>query len=102
MPQLIMQYQITVSNTKYRELLNMIEKELSRPIPFGCSKRDVLQSLDDIHSFTYSLHWNSPSSLTDYLESTDYKAFKGGLNVLSSDIEFSVFEPKEVSTLLNN
>lgn len=96
MSNLIMQFDLTVRNSKYRELLNILERELSREIPYGCQERKVLQSLDDMNVFNFKLLWHDHTSMNTYLNSHDFKVLNGGLTTLCDKLEFEVFESHRI------
>lgn len=96
MTNLIMQFDLTVRNSKYRELLNILERELARKIPQGCQEREVLQSLDNMNAFNFKLHWHDHSSMHSYLNSNEFKVLNGGLTTLCDKLEFEVYEPHRI------
>ena len=57
MSTILLQYLIEVNNSKYRELLNVFERELTKAKPIGCKQKDVFQSLNNLHKFTYVEYW---------------------------------------------
>jgi len=90
------QFILEVYDSKYRELVNVLEKEISKERPVGCSSRMAMQSLKDINIFEYSEEWSDLPNLSLHINGNIFKSLKGGFHVLTDIKHFSISKIDEL------
>ena len=79
--------------------MNVLSGYLSSERPAGCQSKKACQSIEDINEFFYKEEWSDLDSLLRYLQSSNFKAFNGGINVLAESSEMHVKENTELKEL---
>ena len=90
---------IRVNGGKYRELLNLLELELSNTKLEGCSNRAIYQSIEDLNAITFVEQWNDLKLLKSSFKSPRFIYIMGAIKNLSDDWTMEVLESLEVKEL---
>ena len=78
-----LQFVIHVESSKYREFMNLMTKQLKREKPYGCIDCMICQSIEDNNVFNYTEKWVYLDNLQQHLNSSNFKALKGALKLLT-------------------
>ncbi len=92
----LIQYQLVVHDSKYRELLNVIEHTLKKELPKRCIDRMAYQSITNMNVFKYSERWSDLESLKQNLESIDFKTLQGAFKLLCSKNNLLIMEARDI------
>ncbi len=92
-------YVLKVSSSKYRELMNMLEREIERKTPSGCLFKRAYQSLGNMQVLQYEESWDNLEKLRDHLSSANFRTLVGGFQLLSDFTQVEIFEAKEITEL---
>ena len=79
-----LQFIIHVEGSKYREFMNLMEKQVKLTKPFGCTSRMISQSIEDNNVFDYTENWSDLDDLQLYLQSSDFKTLNGAIKLLTN------------------
>ncbi len=93
-----LQFMVQVSSSKYREFVNLMEKEIQLK-PMGCTHKMIGQSLDDSNVFDYSIHWSSYNNLEEHINSVEFRSLMGAVKVLTSIWKVHVEECSEIESI---
>ena len=87
-----LQFILNVYDSKYRELVNVLDRELSLVKPIGCHYRMAFQSLKKVNQFEFKEEWTDLNLMKSYLDSLPFHSLKGGFELLCEVSQFQVYE----------
>ena len=85
-----LKYQLKVHDSKYRELLNILESNCNKQKPDKCTTRIALQSINDMNIFEYFEVWANIESLKEYMNTNEFKSLLGAFQLLTLIKDFSI------------
>lgn len=86
---------ITVLGSKYRELLNILEREQQRSLPKGCREKRIFQCVDDLNVINYQEVWDDLDLLIESMRDTRFEFVSSAIKTLSSNWNIEILEPVE-------
>ena len=95
-----LKYRLKVHDSKYRELLNVLERKMRKP-PWGeLTDCTAFQAINDMHIFEYLEVWTELESLKKYLNSDEFKSIDGAFQLLTIIEDFSITESVELENIM--
>lgn len=92
---------IRVVGSKYRELMNILERELLKEMPATCLDKDLFQSVDDLNMIIYKEVWSNLDNLKSSLKSTRFELVRGAVKSLAESWELEIFEAIEFENAIS-
>jgi quinol monooxygenase YgiN len=99
MKKYILHFSIKVNGSKYRELLNILEVELTSVKLQGCLERAIFQSIEDLNSITYVEEWNDLVLLKSSFKGSRFNFIFGAVKNLADEWEMEVLENMKIKDL---
>lgn len=94
-----LQFTVQVNGSKYREFLNLMQKEIDKPKLKGCNMRKLSQSVSNMNEFNYTEEWTDLSLLRGNLATPEFGTIKGAVKVLCDSWTYKVFECSDIDEL---
>jgi quinol monooxygenase YgiN len=83
----LIDFTIEIHHSKFRELANFIERDLSRKKQSGCIKKNLYQDFLEFKNLRYIEEWRNMEELEKHIQSPEFHALEGAISVLSEKFE---------------